>query len=740
LIICRFAISFNEDINLSAKEKNTESVRIAGVVERVVFHSADTGFSVIKLKSRSGKVVDVVGDLGARNPGERLKLKGRWELDKQWGYRFKVESFEVEEPDDVDSLKKYLASDLVEGIGEAYAEKLVEHFGSDVLEIIREHPERLREVPGIGKKRAQTIQNALTADDREKRIIRELSLKLLDHGIGPAKIRKIYHKYKGAALDILSRDPYRLADEMSGIGFRIADKIAAKMSVPKDSPSRIRAGILFTLKKASEEGHCYMPREALVERAGAILGIDARHIGSRIDELSQDAELASEGDRIYLPKLARAEKNSAELLMKLTSAEIEPLGETLIERGLDAIERRKDILFTNEQRGAVHTALAGATVSVITGGPGTGKTTVIEAIVTIALQSSLRPALCAPTGRAANRLVEATGRQASTIHRLLEYTPGTGFKLGHGRPIPAEIIILDEASMVDIELLESLLFAIKPGSRLVIVGDPNQLPSVGPGQVLGDIIACGRISTVALETIHRQAENSRIIAESYSILRGKMPRLRNNPHDDFFFIAEEDREQGLQLVVDLVSRRLPVKYALDPARDIQVIVPMYKGICGANALNEALRLELNLAGAESDARFFPGDKVMQTRNNYDLNIFNGDIGFVESVAKDSLVVDFGRPVVFDKAGMDDLSIAYAITAHKSQGGEVPCVVIPIYREHFMLLNRNLLYTAITRAKRLCVIVGQASALGIAVGRSESRKRWTALAQRLVGDAPGGMFG
>ncbi len=708
----------------------TGAEKISGSVERVVYYNEENGYSVIKLKTGKGGVLDAVGSLGRRTPGERLLLSGKWEMKEGWGFRFVVDSFTVAEPDSLESLKKYLASDLIEGIGPKFAARLVSHFGENLLEIIREHPERLLEVEGIGKKKAESICKAITAEDREAQIIRELSIRLLGEGIGPAKVRKIYSKYKGAALDILSRDPFRLADEMEGIGFQIADKIAKKMNTPKDSPSRIRAGVLYTLKKATEDGHCFVPSYALADNASSLLGLDRAPIAKSIEVLALSGKLIADQDRVYPPSLYRAEIQSAEALALLARNPSRSLPREEVEKRLEAFERERGIVFTREQRAAVESGLCENCVSVITGGPGTGKTTVIEAIVSLARKASFQPLLCAPTGRAANRLSQTTDHEAFTIHRLLEWTPGQGFKYGQGRTLDTGMLILDEASMVDIELLSSLLTALKPGTRVIVVGDADQLPSVGPGQVLSDIISSGKVPVVRLESIHRQAEKSRIIHESYNIINGRMPDLRNDPSGDFFFIHEEDREAGLKTIVDLVSRRLPKTYGLDPIRDIQVIVPMYKGICGANALNESLRRELNFADKRSDSRFFQGDKVMQTRNNYDLNVFNGDIGFVESITKDSLTVDFNRLVTYDRDSAEDIVLAYAITAHKSQGGEVPCVVMPVYKEHFILLNRNLLYTAITRAKRLCVLVGQPSALSIAIGRSESSHRCTALDSRI----------
>ena len=718
--------------SIKNKAKDGAEKLLSGSVERVVFHNPDNGYSVIRLRADDGRLVTVVGNLGRRHPGEMLKLRGRWRFDSNWGEQFSASEFSVGEPDDLISLQRYLSSELVNGIGEKYAKRLVEHFGKDVLEVIRETPARLREVPGIGAKRAEVIEKAVVAEDRQERTLRELSLLLLDYGIGQARIRTIYRRYGDAAIDILKRDPYRLSEDIRGIGFATADRIARKLHTPLESPSRIRAGLMYVLQKASDDGSCYLPKNELIERAAKILNIAIEPIERGLDGLVERGRAVASGRGIYPARLFDAESRSAEIVAILTNSAATKIDEAAIESGLRKYGAASGIAYTDEQRVAVHMALGGKPMLVITGGPGTGKTTIIDTITKIADGAGLRVALCAPTGRAAKRLSEATGKPASTIHRLLEYTPYEGFGRGRSRPIVAEIVVIDEASMVDIELFAALVSAVKMGTRVVVVGDVDQLPSVGPGQVLADLIGSGTIPTVRLNQIHRQAAESRIVRESYNIIRGQMPKLKNDPAGDFFFISKEDPEEGLELVIDLAARRLPRRYGFDRKNDIQVIVPMYRGICGANAINEKLRDAINLGEPIGDGRFRAGDKVMQTRNNYDLNVFNGDIGIVVSQGerKDQLVVDFGQKLIYDAEAAADLALAYAITAHKSQGGEIPCVIMPIYKEHFILLNRNLLYTAITRAKKLCVIVGQSSALATAVARNNAKHRYSALAERI----------
>ena len=714
------------------KMENSANDTLTGTVERVVFRNHDSGYCVLRLRTPGGKMVTAVGNLDRRHPGEAIELRGRWKFDSNWGEQFVVEEFSIREPDNLVSLQRYLSSELVNGIGEAYAKKLVDRFGKDVLEIIREEPSRLLEVAGIGRKRADAIVKAVVAENRQERALRELSLLLLDYGIGSARIRSIYKRYGDAALDFLKRDPYRLTEDIRGIGFVIADRLARKMRVPPESISRIKAGLIYTMKKASGEGNCFVQRDKLIEMAGKILNIGNEPIERGLDDLIDNGSAVATSRGIYPANLFAAESQSAKIVAELMGSTVARIDKSRIENGLEKIGKASGIIHTEEQRAAVHMALGGNAFIVITGGPGTGKTTIIDSIVKIAGENDLRVSLCAPTGRAANRLSAVTGKTASTIHRLLEYKPHEGFGRSYSRPIPTDILIIDEASMVDIELFSVLISAVRLGTKVVVVGDRDQLPSVGPGQVLSDIIESGAVPTVRLEHIHRQAAESRIVSESYNIIHGRMPKLKNDPRSDFFFISEEDREAGLELIVELAAKRLPQKYGFDRTRDIQIVVPMYKGICGANAINERLRDTINPGDPIPGTLFRPGDKVMQTRNNYDLNVFNGDIGIVISGDKEKgrLVVDFGQRLVYDHEAASDLALAYAITAHKSQGGEIPCVIIPIYKEHFILLNRNLLYTAITRAKQLCVIVGEASALAIAVRRADTNSRYTDLRGRI----------
>jgi exodeoxyribonuclease V alpha subunit len=673
-----------------------------------------------------------VGKLERRYPGEFLCLDGRWKIEPTYGKQFEAETFFVGQPASEEGIKRYLASELVKGIGPIYAERLVEHFGKDVLQIIRENPNRLLEVEGIGKKRAQLISKTILVEDREQRILRELSTRLMDYGLGAATVRRIYRKYGDNALDVLRNDPYRIAADIDGIGFATADKIAIKLKIPPDSPSRIRAALVYVLNNSANEGNCFLSQNELIEKTENLLNIPKEKIGSAVELIRKSGEVVFVEDKIYPFRLYLAESSSAVRVFDIVNSKTHSLETAFVNAKLSAIQKKNGIEFTKGQLDCVRKILCENPLLVLTGGPGTGKTTIIRAVVAIAKVAGWRVSLCAPTGRASVRLSESANAEASTIHRLLEYNPHSGFERGHNRPLDFELVVVDETSMVDIELFYRLLTALPEGVRLLLVGDANQLPSVGPGQVLADLIESKVVPVVELTEIHRQSASSRITREAHNILRGIPLDLRNDPSGDFFFIPEEERGKGLETVVELVSKRLPQKYGFDPKNDIQVIVPMYRGICGANALNDALREKLNPGESEPHAKFRVGDKVMQTRNDYDRWIFNGDIGTVREIdfKKNEMVVDFDKPASFALSEANDIVLAYAITIHKSQGSEMPCVVIPLFNEHFPLLERHLIYTAITRAKKLCVIVGQRYALDTAVKKTAKYERFSALAERI----------
>lgn len=712
-----------------------EKAEISGTVERITFFNEENGYSVLRLRLGSGQIATVVGRLDVRRPGEYLKVEGEWVINPQYGRQFKADRYSVGAPPDNESLKRYLASDVIEGIGQEMARRLVEHFGSELMKVVRESPRRLIEVEGIGEKRARQIRKSLLSEDREKRTLRELSTRLMSYGIGPARIRKIYKAYGESALDYLNRDPYRLIDEITGFGFNTADKIAFRMNVAQDAPSRIRAGLVHILNRATKDGNCYLEKKELLEEAKSLLAVDSEKVEREYLHLRDYQSVVEDKGRVYIAKYHDLECSVARKIIAFRDTAGNNLAQEKIARGLDRIERGIELEFTEEQKASVEGILGKNQVQIITGGPGTGKTTIIRAVAKIANMNRWNVALCAPTGRAAQRLSEAVDMPAYTVHRLLNFRPDQISEMAV-RKLDVDLIVIDEMSMVDLELFSVILSALNPGCKILMVGDADQLPSVGPGRILGDLIDSKEIPVSKLSLIHRQAEQSRIIAESHNIIHGKVPSLKNNPGSDFFFLDEPERETGLQTIIDLVLQRLPGKYGFDSRRDIQVIVPMYKGICGANELNRGIREVLNPGAGEAETPFSAGDKVMQVCNNYDYGIFNGDIGVVSSVdeKEGEITVEFDHPVVYKKDDFKQLSLAYAITVHKSQGSEVPCVVIPLYTEHYMLLRRKLLYTAITRAKRLCVIVGQPRALEIAVKRNIEDRRNTGLAERIREEA------
>jgi exodeoxyribonuclease V alpha subunit len=711
-----------------------EITEISGIIERITYSNEENGYAVLRLRLGSGQMATVVGRLDMRRPGEYLCANGKWIFNPQYGRQFEAESYSIGAPPDNDSLMRYLASDVIDGIGQEMARRLVEHFGGDFMRIVREEPQRLTEVEGIGRKRATQIRKSLLSEDREQRALRELSTRLMGFGIGPAKIRKIYRAYRDAALDYLHRDPYRLIDEIDGFGFTTADMIASRMNVAPDSPSRLKAGLVYVLENASGEGNCYLEKSELLEQAKKLLAVEGAKIENAFVKLADSQAVVEENGRVYIARFFDLECSVANVIVEFLRAKGRSLPIGTIRRGLENVQKECDIEFTHEQRGAVENILSENQIQILTGGPGTGKTTIIRAVAKIADANRWNIALCAPTGRAAQRLSEAVDMPAYTIHRLLNFRPDQISELAV-RKLNVDLIVIDEMSMVDLELFSVVLSALDSGCKILLVGDSDQLPSVGPGRILGDLIDSAAVPVVKLSLIHRQAVKSRIIAESHNIIRGLVPSIRNNPGSDFFFLCEEDRELGLQTVIDLVSHRLPTKYGFDSKRDIQVIVPMYKGVCGANELNKGIREILNRGSLnDPEVHFLAGDKVMQIKNNYDLGVFNGDIGIVASVNREEeeIHVDFGRSGIasYSREDLAQLTLAYAITVHKSQGSEVPCVVIPLYTEHFMLLRRKLLYTAITRAKELCVIVGQPRALELAVQRSIEDHRNTGLAERL----------
>ena len=713
---------------------------ISGLVERVTFHNPETGFCVLRVKARGHRdLVTTVGHAAMISAGEWITASGIWINDRTHGLQFKAQFLRTSAPSTAEGIEKYLGSGMIRGIGPVYARRLVKQFGTDVFDIIEATPERLREVEGIGPVRAARI----TAGWADQKVIREIMVFLHQHGVGTARAVRIFKTYGTDAVQVMSENPYRLARDIRGIGFRTADAIAEKLGIEKTALIRLRAGISFALTEAMADGHCGLPRTELMGLAEKLLEVPAGLVETALQlELAEGtvtADRVGETACVFLTGLYNAERGIAEHLMRIGAGPL-PWPAIDADRALPWIERKTGLTLAPSQADAIRLALT-SKVLVITGGPGVGKTTIVNAILRILAAKRVELLLCAPTGRAAKRMTEATGREARTIHRLLEFDPKTmGFKRNDEHPLACDLLVVDESSMVDVMLMQSLLKAVPGSAALLIVGDIDQLPSVGPGQVLADIIGSGAVPVVRLTEVFRQAAQSRIITSAHLINEGRMPDLAPPAGEtDFYFVPAADPDRAVPRIVELVRHRIPRRFGLDPIRDIQVLCPMNRGGVGARSLNIELQAALNPAGEQKVERFgwtfAPGDKVMQVENDYDKEVYNGDIGMIERVDPDDgeLVVNFdGRAVVFSFGELDTLVPAYAATIHKSQGSEYPAVVIPVLTQHYPMLQRNLLYTGVTRGKKLVVLVGQKKAVAIAVKNVSGRRRWSKLDRWLSG--------
>jgi exodeoxyribonuclease V alpha subunit len=723
---------------------------VEGVLESVTYANEESGWSVVRLEVEGRRApVTAVGHLPGARPGEHLRLTGRWELDRRFGEQFRVVSFLPVLPATLVGMERYLASGLVRGIGKVMAGRLVRHFGLETMEVIDRAPERLTEVEGVGAARQAMIRAAWA----EQRAVREVMLFLQSHGVSTAHAFRIWRQYGDGAVALVRDNPYRLAEEVFGIGFRTADTIARALGVPEDSPQRAEAGVLHALGELAEgAGHVFAPRHELCRRAAELLGVEPPLVDAAVAALAArgllvvepvpEAPAGEEGaEAVYLAPLHAAETGAAELLRGILRTGPAP-PRFDVEAALRRFEQEWGIALAGPQREAVTRALSSRAL-VITGGPGTGKTTIINAIVRVLEPAGARILLCAPTGRAAKRMEETTGRPARTIHRLLEYNPRRReFDRTAGRPLEADLLVVDEMSMVDLPLFFQLLKAVPPACRLVLVGDVDQLPSVGPGSVLRELIRSGAVETIALTEIFRQAGESLIVVNAHRVNQGLLP-LAPAPAGpgedpaDFIFIEQEDPQAILETVKRLVAREIPQRLGLDPLDATQVLTPMHKGLLGAVSLNAELQALLNPRGGQvgrSGRVFRAGDKVMQIRNNYELDVFNGDLGRIQAVdaeAQEVTVLYDGRPVVYAYGDLDELVPGYACTIHKSQGSEYPAVVIPLHTQHYVLLQRNLLYTGITRGRRLVALVGSRKAAAIAVRNNRVTDRWTRLAARLA---------
>jgi exodeoxyribonuclease V alpha subunit len=711
---------------------------LAGLVERVTYHNLENGFCVLRAKVRGHRdVVTVVGHAAAIAAGEWITASGDWVNDRTHGQQFKARFLRTSPPTSADGIEKYLSSGMIRGVGPVYAKKLVRAFGEKVFDVIESTPERLREVDGIGPVRAASILAAWS----EQKAVREIMVFLHSHGVGTARAVRIFKTYGADAIQVMTENPYRLARDIRGIGFKTADAIAMKLGIEKTAMIRVRAGISYALTEAMDEGHCGLPTDELVPLAEKLLDVAGElartALGLELAEGTVIAERVGETPCVFLAGLHRAERTIAERLTQLANGTL-PWPWIDANKALPWVEERIGLGLAKSQVAAIRLALT-SKVLVMTGGPGVGKTTIVKAVLRILAAKGMRLLLCAPTGRAAKRMTEATGFEAKTIHRLLEVDPkGGGFKRGDNNPLDCDLLVVDETSMVDVMLMQALMKAVPDRAALLIVGDIDQLPSVGPGQVLADIISSGAVPVVRLTEVFRQAAQSRIITSAHHINQGSIPNLSQRSTDsDFYFVQADDPETAVARIVELVKTRIPKRFGVDPIRDIQVLCPMNRGGVGARSLNIELQAALNPASDHKVERFgwtfAPGDKVMQIENDYDKDVYNGDIGNIECInpADGELVANFdGRSVTYGFGELDMLVPAYAATIHKSQGSEYPAVVIPIMTQHYAMLQRNLLYTGVTRGKKLVVLVGQKKAVAIAVRNVSGRRRWSKLQEWL----------
>ena len=699
------------------------------VVERITYQNPENGYSVLKVKVKGyNDLVTLVGNLLEVPVGSVLLCRGEWKVDKRYGSQFVAATWEETMPATVYGIEKYLGSGLVKGIGPRFARAIVQRFGTETIDIIETEIERLYEVPNIGRKRVAKIRESW----EKQKDIKNVMLFLQGYGVSTAYAAKIYREYGKESIDKVRENPYRLADDIWGIGFKTADGIAAKMGYEKEDPRRCRSGILYTLGQLSDEGHVYAGEEQLVKTAGQLLEAGETAIRDTLAGMLQAEDLILDKDAIYLPPFYHAECGTSRRLRDLA----ESTGRSLFDGLFDpsSLTAETGIEYDEVQLAAIRQAVT-SKVMVLTGGPGTGKTTTTQGIIAALKKAGLRVLLAAPTGRAAKRMSEATGMEAKTIHRLLEYNPQDGYKRNDENPLEGDALIVDECSMIDILLMNNLLKAVPVGMRLVFVGDIDQLPSVGAGNVLRDVIDSQRIPVVRLVRIFRQAQKSRIVMNAHTINQGRFPDTSNGRDTDFFFMREDDPERAAETIVRLVKERLPRAYRESPDR-IQVLTPMQRGVVGAANLNLLLQQALNPSGpslGRGGYTYRQGDRVMQLRNNYAKEVFNGDQGYIREVDTEDrmLTVDFdGKKVEYDVTELDELTLAYATTIHKAQGSEYPIVVMPVLMTHFVMLQRNLIYTGITRAKKICVLIGAMKALAYAVRNVSVLKRNTSLRERL----------
>lgn len=729
---------------------------LTGSIEHVAFHNPENGFTVLRvLVAGRGELVTVVGHLAAAVAGEYVHAVGNWVRDRDHGLQFKAESLRATPPHTVEGIEKFLGSGLVKGIGPHYARKIIETFGERTLQVIDESPTFLTEVKGIGPRRLEQIR----ASWQQQKAVRRIMVFLQSHGIGTARAVRIWKTYGDQAVDLIQANPYRLATDIWGVGFHTADQLAERLGIDRASPLRARAALRFVLQELSNEGHVGFPESAVLQRTTELTGIDPDIINQAIRTACAEQELIREpfaavgtpvpmpvsplGEGadaepwLYLKPLFLAELGVARTIRQLLQG-VHPLPAIRIEETLRWVEQRMGLQLAPTQRHAIQQAVH-SKVLIVTGGPGVGKTTLVKGILEIFLAKGLRCALAAPTGRAAKRLGETTGHEARTLHRLLEYEPALGgFRRGRDLPLEYDLIVVDEVSMVDVVLMNQLLRAVPPSACLLLVGDVDQLPSVGPGTVLADLIRSRVVPVVRLTEIFRQAEQSWIVRAAHRVQEGELPVSAPPGQGDFYFVEAGTPQAILDRLITMIQRRIPARFHLDPLRDVQVLTPMNRSELGVRHLNARLQEVFNPPRGQPEVQahgwtFRLGDKVLQTVNNYQKEVFNGDLGQIRAIDREEqeVTVEFdGRSVRYDFGELDELALAYALSIHKSQGSEYPAVVIPLHAQHYRLLQRNLLYTGLTRGKRLVVIVGQRKALALAVRRQDTAQRCSALAWRL----------
>ncbi len=710
---------------------------LRGQVERVTYYNNENDYAVLKARVYGRRdLVTVVGTISAPTPGEVLSMTGEWTYHSTFGEQFKISFYTCSVPATIAGIEKYLGSGLIKGIGSGMSKRIVAKFGEKTLDVIEESPDRLLEVEGIGKLRIEMISKAWV-DQKE---IRSVMVFLQSNGVSSTYASKIYKRYGNESINVVKENPYRLAHDIWGIGFLTADKIARNLGFDENSPQRAGAGIMFTLQKTTEEGHVFFVRDELISKTKELLQIDAEVLDASLEDLQNEGRIVLETlddsiNAVYLSTYYAAEVRIAQMLMEnaKTPGKLKEIYPTPCIR---YAQKKLQIELAARQIDAVESAITNK-ITIITGGPGTGKTTITKAILEIWSLVTNKIILTAPTGRAAKRMSETTGKESKTIHRLLEFSPIDGkFKRNEKNHLNCDVIVIDEASMIDNSLMYHLLKAIPKTSVIILIGDINQLPSVGAGNVLKDIICSSMFSVIELNEIFRQAQSSQIVVTAHKIMHGNFPKIENSGDTDFYFIEEEDQEKTLEKIISMVKDRIPLKFGYSAINDIQVLTPMNKGVIGTNKLNESLQNALNPSGDEitrAGRTFREGDKVMQIRNNYDKDVYNGDIGFIKQIDKENQVISVGidnKDINYEYAELDELVLAYAVSIHKSQGSEYPVVIMPLSMSHYMMLQRNLVYTGITRGKKLVIVVGTKKAMFLSIKNNKVAYRNTWLQKRL----------